>query len=151
LHCGFNSTDAPEYLCVTITPGKLHPDRLGLKAEFLRVEDDRWKLRPISNRFSRLVDRQLLRVGRPPTFTVAKLAESQWLSATWLSDKMPQMVVLSARVAAIISAGYAHATGSAGLATRRNGDAQSIQNCKNILAVQRGKRDAPGWQVKQGC
>lgn len=78
---------------------------------------------------------QLLSGGCSPTLTVAKLGENQWLSTTWLANKMPKMVVFSARVTAIICAGYAHATGSAGLASCRNGDAQPIQNCKNILAV----------------
>ena len=61
------------------------------------------------------------------------------------------MVVFRARVAAIVSAGDAQAARRAGLAPRRNRDAEAIQDCEDILAVQRRKRDAPGRQFKQGC
>ena len=39
---------------------------------------------------------------------VAKLNQSEWLSAAWLAHEMPKLVVFVSGVAAIVSARYAH-------------------------------------------
>lgn len=77
-----------------------------------------------------------------PALTVAKFEESKWLSATWLTDEMPEMIVFTAWIAGLVSALNAHAAWRA-MAIRRNRHTEAIQDSKDILAVQRRQRDAP--------
>ena len=77
--------------------------------------------------------------GSSPPRSIAKLHESNWFNATGLADEIPEMVEFSARIAAIVSAGHAHAAAGAG---RRNGNSEPVHDCKDILAIERRKRDA---------
>ena len=79
-----------------------------------------------------------------PARAVAEFNKSKRRSTTGLAHEMPEMVEFTPRVAAIISARYAHTAKCAGLAGWCQRYPEPVQDGKDVFAVQRHQGDAPG-------
>jgi hypothetical protein len=79
-----------------------------------------------------------------PARAVAEFNKRKRLSAPGLAHEMPEMVEFTPRVAAIISARYAHTAKRAGLAGWCQRYPEPVQDGKDVFAVQRHQGDAPG-------